>query len=311
MARNFPGSAGKTSLLPDGAKIITSHYDTLKLWDITTGKVLNEFKTGQYITDIALSKDGAKAVFGQQDSTVKLWDVATWKSIRSFRNYSYVKCVAITPDASKVLAGGGDGTAMVWDANSGGAIDALRANVSGGPVCCVASSPDGTMALTGSNNELVKLWNVQTGRLIRTFYTHSETIASIAFSPDGSQFITTRCDKDDNFDFTIVYGSTLWNISGIGEVRGRSTVQMGRFNCTFLPNNVMRITLQSTTGAKSELTLYTASGKKLKTYAFSPAAATSEFECSLPPFLKNGIYFYRLANGKNAHTGYFGFMKSR
>lgn len=49
----------------------------------------------------------------------------------------------------------------------------------------VAFSPDGKSVLSGGLDRVVRLWDVESGRVVREFRGHTESIFSVAFSPDG------------------------------------------------------------------------------------------------------------------------------
>jgi WD40 repeat protein len=124
--------------------------DTLKLWDIGSGRLLRSF---------------------------------------GGRSPSSIDQAVFSPDGRRVLSGGGDGLGL-WNVSSGAlllSIGTPQYSLSN-HARAVAFSPDGKYLLAGYRDHKVRLWDADTGVLLRTFEGHREDVTSVAFSPDG-QFI--------------------------------------------------------------------------------------------------------------------------
>jgi WD40 repeat protein len=121
--------------------------DTLKLWDIGSGRLLRSF---------------------------------------GGRSPSSVDQAVFSPDGKRVLSGGANGLAL-WDVSSGALLMAIRTPQYdlAGHARAVAFSPDGKQLLAGYRDHKVRLWDAGTGALLHTFEGHREDITSVAFSPDG------------------------------------------------------------------------------------------------------------------------------
>ncbi|MCI4627172.1 MAG: hypothetical protein L3V56_14585, partial [Candidatus Magnetoovum sp. WYHC-5] len=67
------------SYSPDGKKVLSGSSDnTLKLWDVETGKEEKEFVGHKdAVRSCSYSPDGKKVLSGSDDKTLKLWDVET------------------------------------------------------------------------------------------------------------------------------------------------------------------------------------------------------------------------------------------
>jgi hypothetical protein len=110
------GRIGRVS--PDGRSALSGSSDnTLKLWDVATGKEIRSFVGhADRVWSVAFSPDGRTALSGSQDKTLKLWDVAAGKEIRSFAgHFSAVNSVAFSPDGRSALSGSADKTLKLWD----------------------------------------------------------------------------------------------------------------------------------------------------------------------------------------------------
>jgi WD40 repeat protein len=93
---------------PDGRSALSgSNDDTLKLWDVVSGRLLSTFTPpGNWsVNSVAFLPDGASVVSAQQDSTVLLWDVATRRLLKTFTGLQDgATAVAFSPDGRTVGA---------------------------------------------------------------------------------------------------------------------------------------------------------------------------------------------------------------
>ena len=207
--RPSPGRYNILKLSPNGKTIASaSGSKTIKLWDISTGRVKTFEGHSQGVTSISFSPDGKTIASGSADKTIKLWDISTGREIKTFRgHYQSVSSIGFSPDGKTIASGSADKTIKLWDISTGREIKTFRGNSRG--VKSVSFSPDGKTIVSApisipdpSPNNVVKLWDINTGREITTLQVDSKSgVESVSFSPDGKT-ITSVSD-----DGTVI----LWN----------------------------------------------------------------------------------------------------
>ena len=188
---------------PDGKFALSGSVDeTLKLWEVDTGKCLRTFEGHIGSVDsVAFSPDGKFALSTSGDNTLKLWEVDTGECLRTFEGHiGSVDSVAFSPDGKFALSGSWDKTLKLWNIDTGECLRIFEGHTY--YVFSVAFSPDGRFALSGSGDKTMKLWDIDTGECLRTFEGHTNRVRSIAFSPDGKLALSGSWDKT----------LKLWNI---------------------------------------------------------------------------------------------------
>jgi WD40 repeat protein len=97
---------------------------------------------------------------------------------------------------------GSDGVIRIWNLESGVLSTAWRGHgpgLAGGlfpGVLDVAFSPDGTRLVSAGADGLAKIWDVATGVELMTLSGHTDSLHSVAWSPDSRTIATTSDDGD-------------------------------------------------------------------------------------------------------------------
>ena len=211
------GKVLNVAFRPDGKTIASvgiGHDQTVRIWDVQTGKNLRTFKYQAW--DVAFSPDGKTIVCGDSSHEVYLLDADTGKLLHTFtghKGYDYhVLNVAFSPDG-KTIAGMGSHskTVILWDANTGKRLRTFPGGTYQNIQYLLTFSPDGRMIASGNEHRTISLWDVQTGKRLQaikniaTFFKESS-----AFSPDGKMIVSGSRK---------VYEIGLWDVNTGKEVR--------------------------------------------------------------------------------------------
>ncbi|MEI3648503.1 MAG: ribosome assembly protein 4 [Dolichospermum lemmermannii FEM_B0920] len=196
---------------PDGKQLASGSFDkTIKIWDVTTGKVLNTLPSERYankgdegsVSSVGFSPDGQQLASGSFDKTIKIWDVTTGKVLNTLKGHeSWVYSVGFSPDGQQLASGSVDKTIKIWDVTTGKVLNTLKGHE--GFVYSVGFSPDGKQLASGSEDKTIKIWDVTTGKVLNTLKGHESRVWSVGFSPDGKQLAS------GSFDNTI----KIWDVT--------------------------------------------------------------------------------------------------
>ncbi|WP_433236395.1 protein kinase domain-containing protein [Actinomadura nitritigenes] len=195
-------SADGTRLLTTGQEIVgNGWHDTLRLWDMRTGRCLSAHVHDASVESACLPADGSVALFGSDDGTVREWRPGigdrivagppgpeyNWNSVADHS-------VWLSGDGRLALTGGVTGDeARLWDVRTGECLRTFGGHTD--RVRAVHLSPDGRWALTGGHDRTVRLWNAETGDHVRTFEGHTAEVLAVWVSDDGRRAVSGGWDR--------------------------------------------------------------------------------------------------------------------
>ena len=197
--------SGHTSNVSDVAfvnnsTLISGGYldDTLRAWDLTTGRQLWSWDVGNPINVVAvpLHNPHYAAYGGRNDFNIRLryTDDGDWRG-RVQGHTDVVYGLTFHPNSHRLASGSDDNTIRIWDTLSNTSlrhIRTLRGHT--GDVRSVAWSPDGQTLASGSTDGTVRLWNPNNGVNFTVLRGHRSTVTSVAWSPDSDTLASGSSD---------------------------------------------------------------------------------------------------------------------
>jgi WD40 repeat protein len=195
-------------ITPNNKKVITAPAlgNTVKVWDLDTGKELFNCIAGKLVNSLAVTPDSKWFVSGGVDDNgfglIIIWDINTGERVRTITAHDKaIKAVAITPDGQKLISASKDQTLIIWDLITGNQLKTLIGHTS--HVLTLAITPDSKYVASGSADESIRIWNLDTGNLEKVLIGHHDTrINKIRLTNDGKYLISSA---DDN-------KLILWNL---------------------------------------------------------------------------------------------------
>jgi WD40 repeat protein len=199
----------------DGRRLASGSWDqTVKFWDVATGREVQSLAQSSGIEALAFSPNGRWLASETSDKSVGLWDAATGRELRTLssnksprrpENLDY--SLAFSPDGRQLAWGTDGNTVGLWDLVTGREIRQFSSKRRG--VIYVAFSPNGQRLASGDDSKTIGIWDAATGREVQTLSGHTKEVYAVAFSPDSRWLVSASEDRT----------LKLWDVATGSEIR--------------------------------------------------------------------------------------------
>jgi WD40 repeat protein len=230
-----------------------SYDNTIKLWNVKTGKLRQTLTGhSSLVYSVAYSPDGQTLASGSDDTTIKLWDVKTGNLLQTLPGHSSsVSSVAYSPDGQTLASGSGDKTIKIWQlvaSISKAPVQQPQFQVSQ----LAVSKPQSQLGTIPAPQTTIPVKNKKPGKLLiaailgfigtqfygcmrygvfpvnpisviaslpsgifleRTLTGHSDSVWSVAYSPDGQTLASGSWDKTIKL-WNVKTGNLLQTLTG-------------------------------------------------------------------------------------------------
>lgn len=167
----------------DKGQVLASASDdgTARLWNITTGEELHQFRIGNSRSALAYSPNLRSLVSSDDEHVMKLWDIDTGKEKQRFKAHSSpVVSVVFSPDAKALISADDSGCVHIWDVMNGDCV--YRFSVTATYLNRLILAPDGKRLLIGTKLGEISLWDVATGEELWRIPGHEWRVEALAWS---------------------------------------------------------------------------------------------------------------------------------
>ncbi len=147
---------------PSGAHACFGTRAGLRLWNLADLELVDaKDPTGENVSAIAYTPDGASIVAGYGSGAVKMWsrDGVTLRQTFGPAHRARVTAVAVSAAGQLLATSSADGTVKIWDLAAPEA-ESYAIEISQQPVSAVDFGPAGTMLAEGGEDQLVRLWEL-------------------------------------------------------------------------------------------------------------------------------------------------------
>lgn len=234
------------AISPDGKQALSGSDTELKVWDLQSGELQNNFKeTLHHNTWISYLPDQRFAISGS-GSLFTGWDLTTGTMTHKFNADQVFSNLAVSPDGSYGITESQDNRTKwneiyVWDLANRKQIHVLEGHEK--RIACLAVSADNRQLFSGSKNEL-KVWDLETGKLLHTYQDQIGLIRCLALSHDGKYALTSAyVDKQ-----RAIQVWDLINRKRVHSLKGHTSIIQclaispdGTFAASYAPDHTIRL----------------------------------------------------------------------
>ena len=176
----------------EGAFVGDQTQDNLLHYNLTTGKVIHQWRMDIYTRKLALSPDGHRLLIGSRHKASE-WNLSDYSLLQEFTGHHghQATAVAYGRDPGQILTGSRDGSIRRWDRIQNRVILRWRPHLSF--VQNIEVSPDGRWVLSYGAGSLVES-NAETGEPRLKWDRHRGSVQTAVFLPSGKQAVSGSVD---------------------------------------------------------------------------------------------------------------------
>ncbi len=179
-----------------GQYAVTSSWDEKNpviLWNVETGAVVRTYEGGSAL-GLAVSSDETLLAAGGWEGDIWIWELQTGRLLHHVKGHAEpVIGLQFLPGTDTLLSISTGSSVKFWNARTGSDFQTL--SNPDHSFSQLAVSPNGKRIAVGSYDREIFLWDLDSLKLEAVLTKHDGYIASLSFSQDGTQLLSTSSDK--------------------------------------------------------------------------------------------------------------------
>ncbi len=182
------------TLSPDGSKIlIGADCRIARLWDVTSGTQLHEFKTFKNWTNgVAWCPRNQYIAIG--DCDIRIYETQDFQQVKILKGHEEaLEIVDWSPNGRFLASTGLDMLLIIWD------MDRMempwKIKCHDDKVFALAWSPDSKYVVTGGKDNTAKVWQIMDERPVSIFLDHDAPVYCAKWAPNGRLVATGSGDR--------------------------------------------------------------------------------------------------------------------
>ncbi|MGZ8898879.1 MAG: WD40 repeat domain-containing protein [Limisphaerales bacterium] len=280
---------------PDGNLLVVGSDRSVVLWNVETAEQMRAFNgvTGAVtmISDLWMPNDSTLAAIAS-DGNVYLWNFDT-AALSLVVSGTHVVAAAGVPNDFLTVTSAMDWNVRIRQLPGNDTVRTLRGHTTS-VHAGVAFSPDGRYVLSGGTEEATRLWDRKTGHPVREFVGSGVGTMAAAFSPNGSNVLTTIGLPSP--------AARLWNTETgelVREFKWNGSWAMG---AVFSPDGT-RIAVSEQLGSVRIFEVATGASRTLASGAFyGKTAFAPQGPLLAVTTEQSGVALYHYETGQKLHT---------
>lgn len=179
----------------DGNTVLSSSYESVKVWDRIEGKSIKNFKlkdNHRYSGALVFVDEENSYICGTYGKSIQFSSLQTGATQKTFRSTSSIRIFGTSINAKWLAFTNEQHQMQVWDVESQKCLNTLTGHVS--DINSLSISADGEVVVTASRDYNIKVWNTNEGRCVNTLEGHTGNINNVTITADKSRIFSSSED---------------------------------------------------------------------------------------------------------------------